>query len=87
MRLAGLEDDLESELDELLEGCTLAAVDSEIVRSAAALASESLRPLDAVHLATAIVVGADVMYVYDRQLGRAARKAGIRVDAPGAIEP
>lgn len=86
VRLAELENDLEHELDELLDGCTLVAVDSEVVRSAASLVSDSLRPLDAVHLATALVVGADVMYVYDRQLGRAARQVGLRVEAPGAID-
>jgi uncharacterized protein len=84
VRLAGLEDDLEHELTELLGGCTLVAVDSDVVRSAAALTSETLRPLDAVHLATALVVAPDVMYVYDRQLGRAARDMGLRVEAPGA---
>ena len=87
VRLAGLEGDLEHELFELLAGCTLIAVDSDVVRSAAALASESLRPLDALHLATAMAVAPDVMYVYDRQLGRAARKVGLRVEAPGASDP
>jgi predicted nucleic acid-binding protein len=86
VRLAGLEDDLEHELTELLDGCTLVAVDSDVVRSAAALTSETLRPLDAVHLATALVVSPDVMYVYDRQLARAARDLGLRVAAPGASE-
>jgi uncharacterized protein len=86
VRLAGLEDDLEHELTELLDGCTLVAVDSDVVRSAAALTSETLRPLDAVHLATALVVSPDVMYVYDRQLGRAARDLGLRVAAPGASD-
>jgi predicted nucleic acid-binding protein len=86
VRLAGLENELEHELTELLDGCTLVAVDSNVVRSAAALTSETLRPLDAVHLATALVVSPDVMYVYDRQLGRAARELGLRVAAPGATE-
>lgn len=86
VRLAGLEDDLEHELIELLDGCTLVAVDSNVVRSAAALTSETLRPLDAVHLASALVVAPDVMYVYDRQLGRAARALGLRVEAPGSTE-
>lgn len=84
VRLAGLEDDLEHDLADLLRGCILVAVDSDILRSAAALASECLRPLDAIHLATAVAIAPDVMYVYDRQLGRAARDLGMRVATPGA---
>jgi predicted nucleic acid-binding protein len=84
VRLSGLEGGVEDDLSELLTGCTLVAVDSEILRSAAALASQALRPLDAIHLATAILVAPEVMYVYDRQLGRAARDLGLRVAAPGA---
>jgi predicted nucleic acid-binding protein len=84
VRVAGLEDELEQELIELFEGCTLVAVDSHVVRTAAALTSETLRPLDAIHLASALVVAPDVMYVYDRQLARAARALGMRVEAPGA---
>jgi predicted nucleic acid-binding protein len=84
VRLAGLEDDLEHDLAHLLGGCILVSVDSDVIRSAAALASEYLRPLDAIHLATALTVAPEVMYVYDRQLGRAARALGLRVEAPGA---
>ena len=86
VRLAGLEGDLEHELADLLAGCILIAVDSDVVRSAAAFASDSLRPLDAIHLATALSVAPEVMYVYDRQLGRAARELGLRVEAPGATD-
>jgi uncharacterized protein len=59
-------------------------VDPSILRSAAALASDRLRPLDAIQLATAVVVAPELVYVYDRQLGRAAVGLGLRVSAPGA---
>jgi predicted nucleic acid-binding protein len=71
-------------LTDLLDGCVLLDVDSDVLRSASALASERLRPLDAIHLATALAISPQTMFVYDRQLGRAARELGIRVEAPGA---
>lgn len=52
--------------------------------SALALASETVKTLDAIHLATAVSVAPDAMLVYDRRLARAARDAGLRVEAPGA---
>ncbi len=85
VRVGGLEDDLEQDLEDLLGGCILLDVDSDVLRSASALASERLRPLDAIHLATALAIAPRVMFVYDRQLGRAARELGIRVEAPGVI--
>jgi predicted nucleic acid-binding protein len=81
VRVGGLEDDIEGDV---LAGCMVIDVDAAILRSAAALASDVLRPLDAIHLATAIAVEPEIMYVYDRQLGRAARELGLRVAAPGA---
>ena len=68
----------------MLGGVSLVATDRTIARAAAGIASKSLRPLDAIHLATALAVAPDVMLVYDRRLGAAAAAAGISVDAPGA---
>jgi predicted nucleic acid-binding protein len=44
----------------------------------------TLRSLDAVHLATAVALAADIegMVVYDRRLAQAARDAGLTVWAP-----
>ncbi|MDQ3085202.1 MAG: PIN domain-containing protein [Actinomycetota bacterium] len=83
LRVAGLEKDLEQDLADLLGGCVVLDIDSDVLRSAAALASDALRPLDAIHLATALAIAPEIMFVYDRQLGRAARELGIRVEAPG----
>lgn len=41
-----------------------------------------LRSHDAIHLATALRVGADVVITYDEGLAQAARAAGLRVLAP-----
>jgi uncharacterized protein len=43
-----------------------------------------LRTLDAIHLATALEVGAGEMLVYDRRLADAASAGGIVVLSPGA---
>ena len=43
-----------------------------------------LRAQDAIHLATAMRLGADAIITYDRELAAAAAKADIRVLAPGA---
>ncbi|MEP6893210.1 MAG: type II toxin-antitoxin system VapC family toxin [Gaiellaceae bacterium] len=84
IRLADLEAETEIELEELLDSCSLVAVDEAILRSAAALASQSLRALDAIHLASALAIQPDAMLVYDRRLAGAASEAGLRVEAPGA---
>jgi uncharacterized protein len=59
---------------------------TERVRAAAASVSPPrLRALDALHLATALELRAeiDVMYAYDERLGEAAREHGLEVRAPG----
>lgn len=84
IRVADAGDDIETALDEVLDGCAVVGVDTAVVRLAGALAAPGLRTLDAVHLSSALVAGADVMFVYDRQLARAAGAAGLRVEAPGS---
>lgn len=85
LRVGGLVAEIEVEtVAEILDGVTLVDVDVTLARSAAAMVSESLRPLDAIHLATALAVDPDIVLVYDRRLGRAALDAGLRVMAPGA---
>lgn len=77
-----------SALYERFEEIELVEVTEELARHAGDLAEErSLRGYDAVHLASALVVGADgiVVATWDRELAVAARAegldlAGIRVD-------
>jgi predicted nucleic acid-binding protein len=82
-RLAELEDDIEPEPEAVLAGCTLVDVDLAILRSASGLASRALKTLDAIHLASAISAAPHVMLTYDRQLARAAKAVGVRVESPG----
>ena len=85
LRVACLGAEIEvDDLAHVLGGVTLVDTDIAIARVAAGIASESLRPLDAIHLATAIALAPDVMLVYDRRLAAAAAGAGLAVDAPGA---
>ena len=70
--------DIETALDEL----TLASLDDSTLRRAARLDPSTLRSLDAIHLTTALNVGADVMVVYDRALAAAATANGIVPVAP-----
>jgi predicted nucleic acid-binding protein len=84
LRVSGLADELETDLGDALSGCSLVDIDRSVVRAAAALASESLKPLDAIQLATALDVDPDAMLVYDRVLARAAARLGLRVESPGA---
>jgi uncharacterized protein len=73
----------ERDTEELLASCTVVDVDDSLLRAAAVLASESLRTLDAIHLASALRVEADEFITYDRHLGRAAAEAGLVVVSPG----
>lgn len=50
---------------------------------AARLAPPALRTLDAIHLATAVMIGdLDAVLCYDRRLGAAFERIGITVEAP-----
>jgi predicted nucleic acid-binding protein len=62
----------------------LVACDDVILASAATLDPIEMRSLDAIHLATAlrIVADLDAFVTYDRQLGRSAVAAGLRVESP-----
>jgi predicted nucleic acid-binding protein len=65
-----------SGVDELL-------LSDRVARTARWIGSDALRSLDAIHLATAVLDGAEVMLTYDKRLADAARTVGIRPEAPG----
>jgi uncharacterized protein len=71
-------------LDVVARSVDLVEFDAEIARGAAALAPVSLKALDAIHLATALSLGAtlDAFVTYDDRLAEAARAAGLRVVQP-----
>jgi uncharacterized protein len=76
--------DAEDEAMEMLRTCSLVEVDRGVIDEARRLAGVALGTLDAIHAASAVRSGASVVVTYDRQLGRAARSLGLRVEAPGA---
>lgn len=70
--------------DAVMRSVELIAPDTALLTEAAGLAPLALRTLDAVHLATAVMLMDDIegMVVYDRRLAGAARAAGLEVFAP-----
>lgn len=68
----------------LLGGIDLLPVDRAIVEHAAALGPTELRSLEAIHLASALSVKADLtaLVAYDIRLGSAATDSGIDVVSP-----
>ncbi|MCA0437523.1 MAG: type II toxin-antitoxin system VapC family toxin [Austwickia sp.] len=55
-------------------------IDSSVIHLARTIGPDALRSLDAIHLATAVAVGADVMFTYDARLAEAARDWGLAVE-------
>jgi uncharacterized protein len=68
----------------VLDAVALIRVDDAILDDAARLEPTTLRSLDAIHLATARVVGEDLeaIVTYDGRLGDAARELGLRAVSP-----
>jgi predicted nucleic acid-binding protein len=75
--------ELREAADALVRTCLLVGVGIAILDKAAELASVRLRTLGAIHLATALDVGADEMIVYDGRLAEAAATAGLHTTSPG----
>ena len=69
----------------ILGAVALVPIDDGIIRLAATLAPVTLRTLDAIHVATALSLGADVsqLATYDDRLAQTAVTAGLDVIAPG----
>lgn len=53
-----------------------------VLRRARKVGTENLRSLDAIHLASAVMVGADSVMTYDDRLGEAVRSMGMTVLSP-----
>lgn len=70
---------------ELLAAFDVIGIDDDIVESAMNEPDRALRSLDAIHLSTARIVGAELtgLVTYDDRLARAASEAGMSVLAPG----
>ena len=70
----------------ILSMVTLLELDADVASLAATTGGTSLRALDAIHVASALLVGADLedFITYDARQSEAASAAGLHVIAPGA---
>lgn len=82
--LANPAPEVHDETDRLLAGCMLIDVTDGVLRAAAGLTSGSVKTLDAIHLASALRIGADELLAYDRRLAAAGAERGLAVASPGA---
>ena len=71
-------------MDLLLDRVEVIGIDDVVVESAGRLADPLLRSLDAIHLATALLIRKDVdaLLTYDERLAEAARAHGLAVASP-----
>jgi uncharacterized protein len=76
----------EARVDDVLVRVIAIAFDPEVAAAAATIGPPTLRTLDAIHLASAAALGADLeaFVTYDRRLADAARALGMPVASPGA---
>jgi hypothetical protein len=81
-RIANPSPEVANETARLLASVMLIDVSDGLLRTAAHLASIAVRTLDAIHLASAIVVGADELVTYDERLATAASERGVVVSNP-----
>jgi len=82
-RLAMREDLPQVDVTAVLERMDIFQIDKDVYREAGLLPGRNLRSLDALHVAAALRVGADVMITYDVRQANAAQASGLRVDSPG----
>lgn len=81
---AGAAADRMRRAEAVLDRIALVPIDEGILHRAAALGPASLRTLDAIHLATALFLGSDIvgMITFDARLSEAAVRAGVVVVVP-----
>jgi len=75
---------LRARAGDVIAGVALVELNARIAGAAASLELPTLRTLDAIHLASALSLDADVgaFVSYDRRLAQAAEEAGLEVLAP-----
>ena len=76
----------DARVEDVLERVVGIAFDPDVAVAAATIGPPSLRTLDAIHLASAAALGADLeaFVTYDRRLAEAARALGMPAASPGA---
>ena len=70
---------IEADTVAMLIGTTTVPLNDTVLTVAGSIGLQHLGALDAIHLATALIVRADVVVTRDRQLARAAEAVGIPV--------
>jgi predicted nucleic acid-binding protein len=75
--------DVDDLADRALSGVLERPIGAEVVALARRLQPAALRSLDAIHLASAILLDVDLVVAYDQRLTEAARHHGMKVSAPG----
>lgn len=85
--LANPAPEVKGEAERLLASCMLIDVTDGLLRTAAGLASATVRTLDAIHLASALRIDADELVAYDRRLLAAGAERGLVAASPGAPTP
>jgi uncharacterized protein len=85
-RLDGEAHDMVHEaIENALSGIAERLIAADVVSLARRIGPNVLRSLDAIHLATAILLDADVLLAYDGRLAEAARENDLVVTAPGDV--
>jgi len=77
------EDEIQNAVEDALSGVAERLITGEVVGLARRVAPPRLRTLDAIHLATAIVLDVDEVVVYDDRLIDACRHHGLATASPG----
>jgi predicted nucleic acid-binding protein len=70
-------------VSEFLTGVSLYEMPGSLFREAGILPGETLRSLDALHLAAAVRIGVDLVLTYDVRMAESARQLGLPVLSPG----
>jgi predicted nucleic acid-binding protein len=69
-------------VSEFLEGVSLYEMPASLFREAGILPGETLRALDALHLAAAVRIGVDLVLTYDTRMAESAGQLGLQVLSP-----
>ncbi len=77
------DDEIHDAVEGALSGVAERLIDGEVIGLARRVAPSRLRSLDAIHLATAILLDVDEIVVYDDRLIDACRHTGLTVATPG----
>lgn len=67
---------------EIFDGIAVAAIETMILDHARIIGPPLLRSLDAIHLATAVALGADEVWTYDQRMAGVAEELGILSRSP-----